>query len=54
MTNVVSAGMKTIVEPLTMPGSVSGTRMRRSVCHQPAPRSRAASMTLLSIFDSDT
>ena len=54
MTKVVSAGMKTIVQPLMTPGKESGKTMRRKVCQWPAPRSCAASMMLLSMCESET
>ena len=50
MTKVVSAGTKTIVTPLTMPGTESGSHMRKSVWSEEAPRSLAASTMLSSIL----
>ena len=50
MTKVVSAGTKTIVTPLTMPGTESGSHMRKRVWSEEAPRSRAASTMLSSIL----
>ena len=50
ITKVVSAGTKTIVTPLTMPGTERGSQMRQRVWSEEAPKSLAASTMLSSIL----
>src|SRR5581483_7157556 len=46
VTNALSASVKQMRAPATTPGIVSGSVTRRKVAPQPAPRSRAASLSV--------
>ena len=51
MAKVVRAGIKTIVIPETIPGTVRGRVTLKKVCRASAPRSLAAFITLSSMLE---